>query len=87
MHAVVVHVTVNDRNVAIENLRGRLVPTISGLPGFVAGYWVALSGSKGVSIAAFESEQAAQDGAEQISARGEEVTIESVEGGELVASA
>ena len=62
MHAVVVHVTVNDRNVAIENLRGRLVPTISGLPGFVAGYWVALSGSNTSTNALFGGFQYAVGG-------------------------
>ena len=87
MHAVVVQVTVNDRDAAIENLRSNVVPGISGLPGFVSGYWVALPGNKGASIAAFESEQAAQQAAEQVSARGEEVTVETVEVGEVVANA
>jgi len=87
MHAVVVHVTVNDRDTAIETLRGTIVPRISGLPGFVGGYWVALGADKGTSIAAFDSEEQAQEAAEQVSARGAEVTVDSVEVGEVVGNA
>ena len=87
MHAVVINVTVNERDTAIASLHSEVVPRISGLPGFVRGQWVALPGNKGSSIVVFESEQQAQDASEQVSARGPEVTIDSVEVGEVVASA
>jgi hypothetical protein len=39
MHAVVVKVTVNDREAAEKRLRESVVPRVSQLPGVVAGYW------------------------------------------------
>jgi heme-degrading monooxygenase HmoA len=87
MHAVVVHVTVNDREKAITNLRDEVVPQVSSAPGFKAGYWVAREGDRGLSLLVFESEEAARAASEQIPQRDDAVTFDSVELGEVVASA
>ena len=60
MHAVHVRVTVADRETAVKALQDQIVPAVSGAPGFVAGYWVALPNGKGTSIVVFDSEASAQ---------------------------
>ena len=69
MHAVVVSVTVHDRDAAISELHEQVVPTVSGAPGFVAGYWIALPNGKGRGTIVFDSEGAAQAAAGQVQAR------------------
>ncbi len=59
MHAVLIPVTFNDRPAAAAELDG-LVPRISGMPGFVAGYWVSLSQDNGTAMIVFDSEDGAQ---------------------------
>ena len=57
-----------------------LISQVSGIPGFVAGYWVALSADKGSATVVFESEEAAQAVAAQAgSAPAVTVTIDSLE--------
>jgi len=87
MHAVVVNVTVNDREAATSNLREQGVPQVSQAPGFVAGYWVGLEGKKGTSVVVFESEDQARGVAEHLQAPGEFVSFDSVTVGEVVANA
>jgi hypothetical protein len=87
MHAVVVSVTVHDRDAAISELHEQVVPTVSGAPGFVAGYWIALPNGKGRATLVFESEGAAQAAAGQVQAQRAAVTVDGVEVGEVVASA
>jgi hypothetical protein len=87
MHAVVTRVTVHDRDTAISELREQVVPTVSGAPGFVAGYWFALPNDQGRGVIVFDSEGAAQAAAGQIQSRGEAVTIDTVEVAEVVAHA
>jgi hypothetical protein len=87
MHAVVVNVTINDPEAAAAALRDQLVPQVSAAPGFVAGYWVGLDGGRGTSIVVFESEEAARAAAAQADGPGEFVTFDSVEVGQVVASA
>ena len=88
MHAVHTRVTVNDREAGRKTLNDVVVPRMSAAPGFVAGYWLALSGGKGTSIAVFDSEESAQAVAGQFGqAPTEGVTIDSVEVGEVVAHA
>ena len=65
MHAVVINVTVNDREAATAALQNQVVPQVSQAPGFVAGYWVGLEGGRGTSIVAFESEDAARAASER----------------------
>jgi hypothetical protein len=88
MHAVVVNVTIADRDAAVAELRDRVVPMASGMPGFVAGHWVALSDDKGMALVVFDSEASAQALAGQVAPQpGSAVTIEGVEVGEVVAHA
>jgi heme-degrading monooxygenase HmoA len=87
VHAVVVNVTINDEGPAMTELRERVVPQVSGSPGFVAGYWTRKDNS-GVSMSVWESEEAAngaRDRLKEIAPEG--VTIDSAEVREVVASA
>ena len=87
MHAVLIPVTFNDRPAAQAEL-DELVPQTSGMPGFVAGYWISLSQDKGTAVIMFDSEAAAQ--ALATMAEGAPVgavTTGSVEVGEVMAHA
>lgn len=88
MHAVVVRVTLSDDDSAsLDELREQVVPRISQAPGFVAGYWVRLEGEKqGTSVIVFDSEDKARSAADQFQPP-QGVTLESMEVGEVVASA
>jgi hypothetical protein len=89
MHAVVVRVTINDPENAQKELTERVVPFVSQVPGFVAGYWTrADDGSNGVSMLVFESEEGARTVAERIPGQVPQgVTFESAEVREVIASA
>ena len=87
MYAVVIPVTFNDRSAATAELEG-LVPQVSGMPGFHAGYWVSLSPDKGTAMIVFDSE----DSARALAAVAENtpaaaVTPGSIEVGEVMAHA
>jgi hypothetical protein len=87
MHALVINVTINDLPAAKAEVE-ELVPRVSGAPGFVAGYWVALSRDKGISTVVFDSEAEAQAGAARAAAGSRVgVTFDSVEVGEVIAHA
>jgi hypothetical protein len=58
MHAVVVKVTINDREAAERALNEQLVPRVSQVSGFVAGYWT-IKDDTGLTMIIFESEDAA----------------------------
>ncbi len=58
MHAVVVKVTINDREAAERALNEQLVPRVSQVPGFVAGYWT-IKDNTGLTMIIFESADAA----------------------------
>lgn len=80
MHAVVVSVTINDREAATEHLRSNIVPG-------VAAYRVRIDG-KGRRMGMFESEDAARSVADRTPEMlTDAVTLESVEVGEVVESA
>lgn len=89
MHAIVVRVSISDVESAQKTLEEVVVPRASGAPGFVAGYWTRSSdGSNGQSMIVFESEDAARTVADLVRETvPEEVTLESVEVREVVASA
>ena len=89
MHAVLVKVSISDFEGSVKELRETVVPRISQMPGFVAGYWTrAADGSNGRSLLVFESEEAARTAAERVGASVPEgVTFESAEVREVVASA
>ena len=87
MHAVVIRVTIKDRDASISELREKVVPAVSQAPGFVAGYWTRKDDA-GLSMVVFESEDAAQAASERI-ANGipDSVNLEDVEVREVVANA
>jgi hypothetical protein len=91
MHAVIVKVSIVESERADAELRERIVPMVSQLPGFVAGYWLALEDGKGGSLVVFESEEAAGRMVAGIKAQQEQggmpVTFDSVTTREVVASA
>jgi Protein of unknown function (DUF3240) len=87
MHAVVVSVTINDPDAAVGELNDQVVPQVSQLPGFVAGYWVRMADGHGKSILVFESEEQAQAAADRAQSGRMAVSFDSVEVGEVVASA
>jgi hypothetical protein len=92
MHAVLISVTINDAEKATENLRNEIVPRVKQAPGFVAGYWARIESdgsSQGRGTIVFESEDAARAVAEMIQEQGpgDEVTLNSVDVGEVVESA
>jgi hypothetical protein len=86
MNAVVVRVTINDRESATQGLREQVVPRVSQAPGFVAGYWTRKEGTDtGLSMIIFESEDAANSAVEQLrGAAPEGVVIDDIEVREVV---
>ena len=89
MHAVLVKVSINDVEGSAKELRETVVPRISQLPGFVAGYWTRSDdGSNGRSMIIFDSEEAARKAAERIGPNVPQgVTFESAEVREVLANA
>jgi hypothetical protein len=88
MHAVVIDVTFKDDVSAAQAELGQLVPQVSAAPGFVAGYWIALSQGKGTSVVVFESEEAAQALVQMVHGGPDmSVTVDRVEVGEVMAHA
>jgi len=65
VHAVVVTVTISDREAAESHLREQVVPGVSQAPGFVAGYWTRKNDS-GLAMVIFESEDAAKAMSERV---------------------
>jgi hypothetical protein len=87
MHAVIVRVNISDPDSSLSELRERVVPGVSRAPGFVAGYWTRKDNT-GVSMAIFESEDAANGMSERVkSILPEGVTLEDVDVREVVAHA
>jgi hypothetical protein len=87
MHAVVARVTINDAERAQEELKNSVVPMVSQIPGFVAGYWTR-SGDEGLSMVVFETEAAARQMADRVPQTVPEfVTFENAEVREVVATA
>jgi hypothetical protein len=89
MHAIVVKVAIKDAEGAQKALEEQVLPRIKQAPGFVAGYWTRSDDrSNGQSMIVFESEDAARAAHDQIRANfPDEVTLESAEVREVVASA
>jgi hypothetical protein len=91
MNALLVDVTINDREPARAVLREQVVPSALQAPGFVTGYWLASEDNpRGTSVLVFESAEAAQALARQIESNGpptDAVTLDSLEIREVVAHA
>jgi hypothetical protein len=60
MHLVVIPAKFTDGLAAAKSELPGLVSQVSGVPGFVAGYWAAISGDHGTAVVVFESEEAAR---------------------------
>ena len=87
MHAVVVKVKINDEEAAESHLREQVVPGISQVPGFVAGYWTRKDNT-GLSMVVFESEDAAKSASERVpSMVTDAVTVDDIEVREVVVNA
>ena len=89
LHAVVVSVTINDREAAQKRLDEDVVPRVSQAPGFRAGYrtW---KDTTGLSMAIFDSEDAANEMASRARAMVggiDAVSLDGVEVREVVAHA
>jgi hypothetical protein len=89
VHAVVVKVTISDREAAERTLNEQVVPQVSQAPGFHAGYWT-WKDDGGLSMVIFESEDAANQSADRVRALVEgnhAVSLIGVEVREVVANA
>lgn len=88
MHALIIRVTITDDAQAERTLREETVPRISGLPGFVHGYWMGPYDGGGISVILWESEEHASAAAERArSASPAGVTIDRVDVVEVAAHA
>ena len=88
MHAVVARASIENRESAERTLKEQIVPMVSELPGFVAGYWTNVGGDQGRSMVVFESEDAAEGVVQRLrDAPPEFVTFDSIEVAEVVAHA
>jgi hypothetical protein len=94
MHALIVRVTIHNTDRTKEMLHGKVVPGMSGAPGFKTGYWTWSTGggeTNGLSMVIFDSEENARAASDRISAIAAEgrddVTLEGTEVREVVASA
>ena len=85
MHAVIVDVSISDMEQARQELRERVVPVVSQMPGFISGLWIEAGRGKGHSVVIFDSENAAKRMAQQVRSIPTHVTIERVDLGEVVA--
>ena len=89
MHAIVVRVTISDREAAQQGLEQDVVPQVSQAPGFQAGYWT-WKDNTGLSMIVLDSEDAANQAAErarEMVGRFEAVSLDGVEVREVVAHA
>lgn len=88
MHAVLVKVTIRDREAAQKRLEEQIVPQVSKAPGFVTGHWTR-KGDTGLSLVIFESEEQATSMSERVRSMvsEDEVTLEGVEVRDVVAHA
>jgi hypothetical protein len=87
MHAVIVNVTINDPDAAERDLHEQLLPRVSQIPGFVAGYWTVKNDS-GLTMMVFESEAAANGMRELVSSTvPDAMTLQDAEVRQVVAHA
>ena len=88
MHALVIRVSINDREAAESTLNEQVVPTVSQAPGFVAGSWTNVGGDQGRAMIVFESADASQAVEQRIrEAVTEAVSLDSIEVAEVIAHA
>jgi hypothetical protein len=86
MHAVVINVTIDDRDAAQQGLE-QVVAGVKQAPGFVAGYWIRLDDTHGTSIAVFGTEEQAAATKPPAGTDAQGVRMTSISVGEVLASA
>jgi hypothetical protein len=93
MNAIVVRVKFNDVQAAEEMLHNEVVPTVSQIPGFVAGWWTRdLDNTNGMGLIVVDSEETAQGVKARLESDegpggSDAVSLEGVEVREVVANA
>jgi len=90
MYGVVTQATIHDFEQAKKILNEQGIPRLSQAPGFVSGHWVLVDENRGRGMLIFESEEAAQAGAEMVRANapgGPAITVDSIDVGEVVGHA
>jgi hypothetical protein len=89
MHAVIVSVTINNPDEAVNYLRSDIVPRVKQAPGFVAGYWYGDGQTKGNATIVFEAEDNANGFVEMLRSQEgpDHATIDNVETYPVVANA
>ncbi len=94
MHALVTRVTIHKPDDTREMLNTQVVPQVSGAPGFKTGYWTWQTdggGVNGLAMMIFDSEENARAAGDRLRAvaadSSDDVTVDSVEVREVVASA
>jgi hypothetical protein len=89
MYATLATVSISDYEHARRYLHDDVLPTITEVPGFVSGHWLAPVDGQGLSILVFDTEDEARAMAEQMPAGrelNEYVTVQSVEVREVAGS-
>jgi hypothetical protein len=89
MHAALTTVSIGDDEHARRILHDDVLPTVTDIPGFVAGYWLAPLDGTGMEVLIFETEDEARAMAEQLPpgrALNDYVTVRSVEVREVAGS-
>jgi hypothetical protein len=94
MHALVTRVTIHNEDQTRELLNGQVVPGAKGAPGFKTGYWTWQKDGgalNGLAMMIFDSEENARAAGDRLNAvaadSSDDVTVDSVEVREVVASA
>ena len=87
MYAVVVNVSISDVEQAQGEVREKVVPMVSQVPGFVSGVWTEYGEGKGHSAVVFEGEDAANAMAHQVRSAAMSVTVDDVSVHEVFAHA
>jgi hypothetical protein len=82
VHAVVVRVTISDREAAQQRLDQDVVPQVSKAPGFRAAYWT-WKDNTGLSMVVLDSEDAANQVAERARQMLQDIDAVSLEGVEV----
>jgi hypothetical protein len=78
-YAVITSVTVHDEAAALDALHSRVVPMVSGLPGFVSGVWLGAADGAASSVLIFDSEVGARAVADRMHAASEATGLLSVQ--------
>lgn len=87
MYAVVVNVSITDVEQAQAELRERVVPMVTQVPGFVSGVWMEDGEGKGHSVVVLESKDAADAMAQQVRSSEMSVSVDDVSVHEVFAHA